>query len=92
MEGLIRKHRPILLTEFFPAVIRYVGKTEPLDYLRWFEERGYALHIIEETGGSQQAQTAEGIMARFEDPRLYLLDLAAYPDRKAVPDPTHRPS
>ncbi|MEK0185104.1 FkbM family methyltransferase [Microcoleus anatoxicus] len=53
MDLLIRKHKPIIFTEFHPWCIRFYNKTEPQEYLEQLTQYGYRLFIIErvEEGG-----------------------------------------
>ena len=53
MDKLIKKHKPIIFTEFHPYNLRSNNKTEPQEYLKQLTEYGYRLSIIQgvEEGG-----------------------------------------
>jgi FkbM family methyltransferase len=54
MDLLIKKHKPIIFTEFHPWCIRSFNKTEPQEYLERLIQYGYRLSILqrEEEGGA----------------------------------------
>jgi hypothetical protein len=54
MDLLIKKHKPIIFTEFHPWCIRFFNKTEPQQYLERLIQYGYRLSILqrEEEGGA----------------------------------------
>ena len=50
MDRLIKKHKPIIFTEFHPWCIRVYNKTEPQQYLERLTQYGYNISIIERVG------------------------------------------
>lgn len=50
MEKIIKKHKPIIITEFSPWHILHRTKIEPKDYLEQLVNYGYDLRIIESSG------------------------------------------
>ncbi len=41
MERSLRRHHPMVIAEFAPANLKSIGGTDPGEFLRWFEARGY---------------------------------------------------
>lgn len=81
MTKLIKKHKPSILTEFHPWLMRLNNSGDPLDYLRQIEDFGYSLSIIKFDGDIIAAQTPEAIMAYRDslDSETIHLDLVATP-------------
>jgi FkbM family methyltransferase len=67
MAELISRHRPIILTEFHPRLIRDLSGLDPADYLRAFQDPRYWLSIVEENGTEVGCQSHEQVMAYWSD-------------------------
>ncbi|HEX9426863.1 MAG TPA: FkbM family methyltransferase [Candidatus Polarisedimenticolia bacterium] len=65
MERSLRRHRPILIAEFAPANLQSIGGIEPDGFLRFIEELGYDIAVVE-TGGSADPPDAAGARAAIE--------------------------
>lgn len=63
MEKLIRKHRPIIFTEFSPWHIKHRCQVEPQDYLRQLTQHGYALSVIEFSGPITSFPDSDAVMS-----------------------------
>ncbi len=50
MRGLLEKHRPVVLTEFFPDFLRLTSQIDPEAYLQLMMDSGYDLYPIDFTG------------------------------------------
>jgi FkbM family methyltransferase len=50
MDGLIRQHRPILVSEYHPKALRAHSNLEPCSYLRSILDFGYQLSVIDPQG------------------------------------------
>lgn len=50
MDRLIKKHKPIIFTEFHPWLMRSFTKTEPQEYLEQIVQYGYRLSILQFEG------------------------------------------
>lgn len=46
MAGLLRRDRPVVVTEFAPGTIRHISQTNPADLLALFRELGYEVGVI----------------------------------------------
>jgi FkbM family methyltransferase len=77
MRTLIARHRPIILTEFFPGAIQQVSARDPRQYLSQLRGLGYELFVSGASDG--HALTDAEIV---NDPRLtsdLMIDLVARP-------------
>lgn len=63
MERLIRKHRPIIFTEFSPWHIKHRCQVEPQDYLRQLTQHGYALSVIDFSGPITSFPDSDALMS-----------------------------
>jgi len=61
----LRRHAPVILTEFFPRLLREVGRSSGAAYVAMLEELGYTMNIFAE-GGDGEALTAANAH-RFDD-------------------------
>jgi FkbM family methyltransferase len=81
MAGIIRRHRPRLITEFHPWAMRLNNVEPPEAYLRQLIDSGYGLAVILESGELRPAASASEIMSHwrsFGQETLHL-DLLAEP-------------
>jgi FkbM family methyltransferase len=51
MQGIIKKHRPLIITEFYPKLIKAYSRIEPTDYIKALIDLDYKLSVIQENGG-----------------------------------------
>lgn len=65
MSSVIRRHRPIIFTEFSPAGLRSASGISPEVYLNQLREPGYDLVVIPKTGLPTVAMSNEEIMSYF---------------------------
>jgi FkbM family methyltransferase len=47
----LRRHAPVILTEFFPRLLRDVGRISGAGYVAMLEELGYTMSIFDDGGG-----------------------------------------
>ncbi|MCP4423327.1 MAG: FkbM family methyltransferase [Chloroflexi bacterium] len=79
MQRLIQKHRPIVLMEFAPDLIRVTSGTEPSDLLDSMQ-KWYDIYILKRSGGKSDApQSAAALMQAQADSTGTHLDIVAYP-------------
>jgi FkbM family methyltransferase len=62
MDKIIKKHKPIILTEFNPWHIKQRTQIEPQAYLKQLARYGYDLYIIEPSGCSTLAPNTDSVM------------------------------
>lgn len=62
MDKIIKKHKPIILTEFSPWHIKHRTQIEPQEYLKQLTRYGYDLYIIEPSGCSTLASDTDFVM------------------------------
>ena len=46
MQGIIRSHRPKIVTEFSPALIKVTSHTQPSEYLNQLQQLGYRFELL----------------------------------------------
>jgi FkbM family methyltransferase len=63
MEGILRGCRPSVITEFAPGTIRHISRSDPADFLRFFEGVGYEIGVLDRDGAVTKMRTAD-ILAR----------------------------
>ncbi|AEG91973.1 FkbM family methyltransferase [Ramlibacter tataouinensis] len=61
----IRRHRPMILTEFFPRSLRLIGGSSGRQYVRQLEELGYSMTLFSEDGAGEPVTSADA--HRFDD-------------------------
>ncbi len=79
LAGLVRVHRPVILTEFSPALIAETSHVTPEAFLRRLAEWGYELSILGRDGGCDAPPGAPDILAAHGRSGLSHLDLLARP-------------
>jgi FkbM family methyltransferase len=79
MNGILQKHRPVLFTEFYPAMLQTVSGVTPEAYLDKLREIGYDIFIIESDYISPAFQNNRDLLERFTNSQVNHLDIAAYP-------------
>lgn len=82
MREVIVRHRPVIFTEFFPALLEKTSGVAPEEYLNALRDLGYACFILPWNGAkSETAQNNQQIMAywsQLADSEAHL-DLVAHP-------------
>jgi hypothetical protein len=78
MRRTIARHRPAIITEFFPRSNRNRIGVDPLAYLKAIASSGYDLAIIERNGHVRPTAGPESIMRGIRDDQTYL-DILAQP-------------
>jgi len=63
MKNIIKKFKPIVITEFSPWHIRHRTQTDPEDYLKQLTNQGYVLGIIGLSGGPSATSDTGSIMS-----------------------------
>jgi FkbM family methyltransferase len=61
----LRRHAPVILTEFFPRLLREVGRSSGAGYVAMLEELGYTMSIFAESGDGEPLTAASA--HRFDD-------------------------
>jgi FkbM family methyltransferase len=84
MNEIIRKHRPIVLTEFSPWHIEHRSQFKPYEYLQIILNHGYCLSVIEQSGSALLMTSIESLMLYWESLNndKQHLDLMAQPLEK----------
>ncbi len=80
MHQLVKKHRPILLFEFSPGLIRMTSHVPPETLLDSILEAGYQLYILAEGDSRQKPRTRDEIVRRQMGSGGTHLDLLALPE------------
>lgn len=78
MEHSLRRHRPVVLTEFAPSNLESLGETEPRAYLVWLRECGYEIAILE---GDRSVPVGEDVDMRARLGSRHHVDLVCTPVR-----------
>lgn len=82
MDGLLRRHRPVLFVEFCPECIRLVSDEPPDGMLEFLNERGYDLFDLDRVKGKSKRPLTKGeVLTAYEKCGITHLDLVAYPRR-----------
>lgn len=82
MRGLLRRHRPVVFTEFSPALLRLTSGVEPQAFLAALAEE-HELHLLPvDPAAPSEHLEPSAILARCGDPNLTHLDLMALPRRR----------
>lgn len=81
MAGLIKKHRPKIVTEFHPWAMRMNNSGEPIDYLKQITQLGYTLSIIKFDGDVIDVRGPDDVMLHWKSlgEETIHLDLFARP-------------
>ena len=81
--GLIRRDRPLIVSEFAPSMMQGISGIDGPAYLRWLIGLGYGLSIVQPDGTLTPA-APDAIMAEYRRRGVDHLDLVAAP-RPATP-------
>jgi len=86
MRGLIRRHRPLLFTEFSPHGLELASASTPQGYLDQLRDLGYELFVIPRNGEiARTPQSNQQIMGHFARPgQADHLDLIGTPRHGAT--------
>jgi hypothetical protein len=80
MIKLLKRHRPILFTEFSPNALRGTSGTSPEDYLKELRRLGYELYVLHKGRGQNRLpQSDQEIMQCYAECKSDHLDLVAIP-------------
>ncbi len=80
MAQLLRRHQPVIFTEFSPLALQTVSGVSPEAYLDHLRDLGYVLHVIHRYRGQNPSpQTNAEILHDFAEYGSDHLDLVAYP-------------
>jgi FkbM family methyltransferase len=78
-EKTIEQWRPIIVAEFSCEMLRRVSGVEPIDYLSWFADLGYRIHIIPRTPHRRMSPVSPtALLANWNDD-LRIEDLLLVP-------------
>lgn len=91
-DELIRKHQPIILSEYSPGWLPEISGVSGRDYLLAVVKRGYAISILETDGHSADCGHNIGqVLDYCEERGVDHLDLIAYPSNARRRFPWFRP-
>jgi hypothetical protein len=80
MQDFVRRHRPVLLFEFSPVLLRVTGHIEPAAFLDKIIDAVYELDILSADGKTRELpQSRDQILLAQERSGRMHLDLAAMP-------------
>jgi len=80
MEEIVRRHRPVILFESSPDLLRVTSHIEPASFLDMIADAGYEMFILSSTGGtSETPQSRDQIVLAQERTGTTHLDLVAFP-------------
>jgi len=80
MEGLIRRHRPVMLVEFCPDLLQSLSQITPEAFLDQLAGYGYDLLVLDRSSDAKLApQSKEEMMALYARSGASHLDLVCYP-------------
>jgi FkbM family methyltransferase len=69
MSGLIEAHRPVIVTEASEEMLKRVSDSSLAEYLTWFEDRDYSIHLISTTSETPIAfPDVAALLATWNDP------------------------
>jgi FkbM family methyltransferase len=79
-QGVLRRHRPVLFTEFSPGGLRNVSKVSGTEYLQLLIDAGYALWVLRDDGQPIECSTdVDRVLRLCEARRASHIDLLARP-------------
>jgi hypothetical protein len=79
-EGIITKHRPIIVSEFSPTMMPGISSVTGEEYPRWLTAKGYRLGVIEHDGAIVNHDTdTDAVMGAFEQSGVDHIDITAQP-------------
>ena len=92
MRAIIHKHKPIIISEFHPRLIREVSQRDPEAYLHALAACGYALAVIGRDDRLYPCDGPAAVMARWQavnqqhhSDGLIHLDILAIPEGAEMP-------
>ncbi|MDX1976152.1 MAG: FkbM family methyltransferase [Pseudanabaenaceae cyanobacterium bins.68] len=86
MNEMVRKHKPVILTEFSPWHIEHRSRSKPHEYLQEISNHGYCLSVIEQSGCARVMANVKSLVAYWESLNndKQHLDLIAQPLEKST--------
>jgi FkbM family methyltransferase len=83
MKALVRRHQPLIFSEFSPTGLELVSRITPEKYLNGLRELGYRLYVIDrESRLKTRALENDEILKLYENCGYDHLDLMAEPESK----------
>jgi len=79
---LIRKHRPVIVTEFSVDMLSGASRVAPQDYLRRYLDIGYRARTLGLTGPVEEITDPDAWLSNWPD-RFRIDDIAFVPDEKS---------
>jgi FkbM family methyltransferase len=79
MRNIVRKCRPVIFSEFAPAMIEQLSGVPPEMYLDTLQELSYDIYVIEHDRCSATPQSSADIMNYYANSGMNHIDLVAYP-------------
>jgi hypothetical protein len=80
IEGLIRRHRPVMLVEFCPDLLQSISQVTPEAFLDQLAGYGYGLVVLDRSADAKLTpQSQEELMALYAQSGSTHLDLVCYP-------------
>jgi FkbM family methyltransferase len=77
----IRRHRPVIVSEFSPNLMPGISGISGAEYLRWLTDLGYGLSVIEPDGSLAAAgKDAARVLEHYSASGSDHIDIAAIPD------------
>jgi hypothetical protein len=67
LEGLVRKHRPVVFTEFNPVAIRNHSRVEPEIYLEQLLVNSPTIHALHLDGSRVACSTSKQVMDQWRE-------------------------
>ncbi|NOK62888.1 MAG: hypothetical protein GFH27_549293n285 [Chloroflexi bacterium AL-W] len=79
MQELVHKHRPVIISEFAPDLLKVTSGVAPEQYLKAFTTLGYTLFVIEEDSIKPIEQDYQQLEARYFTEGVDHIDIVARP-------------
>lgn len=79
MHALLKRHRPVIVSEFSPELIKVTSKVAPETYLNDLRSLGYALHVITDDGIAPLPESYADVEAHVMKPGREHIDILCRP-------------
>ncbi len=76
---MLRRCRPIVISEFSPGQLQAVSGIDGPGYLHWLQAMGYRLAVLRLDGGFTPGESAAAVMAAYEAAQRDHIDIVAVP-------------